>query len=90
MASSTGWVSLLSYSGVGPSKQWLPFCGVRPLGNTQQLPRPNNRLQGMRGLACFWPDESLARRPRTPDPCVVRRLRDRLRRASSPAETAVA
>ena len=27
----------------------------------------------MRGLACFWPDESLARRPRTPDPCVVRR-----------------
>jgi hypothetical protein len=33
--------------------------------------RPNNRLQGMRGLACFPPDESLARRPRTPDPCVV-------------------
>ncbi len=28
----------------------------------------------MRGLACFRRDESLARRPRTPDPCVVRRL----------------
>jgi hypothetical protein len=38
------------------------------------IPRPNNRLQGMRGLAFFQRDESLARRPRTPDPCVVRRL----------------
>jgi hypothetical protein len=36
--------------------------------------RPNNRLQGMRGLACFRAEESLARRPRTPDPCVVRPL----------------
>jgi hypothetical protein len=28
----------------------------------------------MRGLACFQPEESLARRPRTTDPCVVRPL----------------
>jgi hypothetical protein len=34
--------------------------------------RPNNRLQGMRGLACFRPNEGLARRPRTPDPWGVR------------------
>jgi hypothetical protein len=38
---------------------------------TSPLLRPNNRLQGMRGLACFRA-EGLARWPRTPDPCVVR------------------
>jgi hypothetical protein len=37
------------------------FCG-----ETASATRRNNRLQGMRGLACFQPDESLARRPRTP------------------------
>lgn len=31
-------------------------------------------LQGMRGRPCFRLDDSLARRPRTPGPCVVRRL----------------
>jgi hypothetical protein len=39
-----------------------------------RVARPNNRLQGMRGLACFRAEESLVRRPRTPDPCVVRPL----------------
>ena len=33
----------------------------------------NNRLQGMRGRACFSGKGTLARRPRTPDPCFVRR-----------------
>ncbi len=36
---------------------------------------PNNRLQGMRVVHAFGPNQSLARRPRTPDPCVVRRPR---------------
>jgi hypothetical protein len=44
-----------------------------------RLRRPNNRLQGMRGLACFRAEERLARRPRTPDPCVVRPLGKQLR-----------
>jgi len=29
------------------------------------LTRPNNRLQGMRGIACFGAKEGLARRPRS-------------------------
>ena len=33
-----------------------------------------NRLQRMRGRACFRVEERLAGRPRTPDPCVVRPL----------------
>jgi hypothetical protein len=40
--------------------------------------RPNNRLQGVRGLTCFRPEDSLARRPRTPDPCVVRQRRQQV------------
>jgi hypothetical protein len=42
----------------------LMGCGVA---------RPNKALQRMRGLACFERNESLTRRPRTPDPCVVSR-----------------
>lgn len=37
----------------------------------QSSTRPNNRLQTMPGLACFGAEDSLARGPRTPDPCVV-------------------
>jgi hypothetical protein len=46
-----------------------------PIDHTSSLlPRgEGSRQQGMRGLACFRRDESLAQRPRTPDPCVARR-----------------
>jgi hypothetical protein len=48
---------------------------------------PNNRLQWMRGRACFRPEESSCARPRPTDPCVVRRRRDRLRSGAPGAAT---
>jgi hypothetical protein len=48
---------------------WATCCTPR-----SEYLRTNNRLQGMRALAYFQAEESLARRPRTPDPWGVRRL----------------
>jgi hypothetical protein len=42
------------------------------LKSPRSCARPNNRLQRMRGGACFRVEETLVRWPRTPDPCVVR------------------
>ncbi len=51
---------------------WLDAPALEEWGRLRA--GPSNRLQGMRGRACFRPDERLARRSRIRDPWVVRPL----------------
>jgi hypothetical protein len=69
--SRLGWASPC----VGPELQALFMCrscmGLTP-------PTAQQAAAGDAGPGMFSADESLARRPRTPDPCVVRRRRQQV------------